>query len=523
MHRLIEHLRRAAQGDERGPTDGELLERFVAVRDEAAFEALVRRHGPLVLGVCRRVLGNADDAEDAFQAAWLVLVRKAAGLRRHGPLAGWLHAVAYRAAREARRAAARRRDRERQAARSEAVGAGSGTELREVLDAELSRLLDAELSRLPEAYRTAVLLCELEGLGYREAARRLGWREGTLAGRLSRARRLLARRLARRGLAPAGGAGAALLPAVARAEVPAGLAASISRAAVLSAAGPTAGAGAVSETIRLLTQGVLRTMWITKVKLGAALLVAVAAAGVGVGLLAGPGSPDRAEAAQASAPGGGKAPPAARPKAGDRGTGKTGAPARPGLVKPAAGRVGPRGQPGAGLQALAKVDFNQTPLSEVLQHFRDTTGMNMVVEPDAARVDMPVNLRLHDVPLRTALRFALRGTDLDYYVEDGVLVITLAQTANERKVRCVYPVGDLVLPLTPDEKRLADNLIQVITGTVEPKSWAVQGGEGAIDYLAASQSLVVTHVAAVQRQIEELLEELRAARAKHKAPERPAS
>src|SRR3954453_23369256 len=124
MRSVIEYLRGAGSPGHGSPPDRELLERFLARRDEAAFAALLRRHAPMVLGVCRRVLGNAHDAEEAFQAEWMVLARKAASVRRRELLANWLHGVAYRAAREARRSAVRRRARERQAARPEAVTSG---------------------------------------------------------------------------------------------------------------------------------------------------------------------------------------------------------------------------------------------------------------------------------------------------------------------------------------------------------------------------------------------------------------
>src|SRR5205085_2258074 len=139
-----------------GQTDGELLAQFLAGRDELAFEALLRRHGPMVLGTCRRILGNADDAEDAFQATFLVLVRKGGTLTARAVLGDWLHGVARRTALNARRACARRRVKEGAMARPEAQG-------EEVQDGALA-LLDEELGRLPQKYRLVLVLCELEGL-----------------------------------------------------------------------------------------------------------------------------------------------------------------------------------------------------------------------------------------------------------------------------------------------------------------------------------------------------------------------
>src|SRR6516225_6874494 len=139
-------------------TDERLLESFVTRRDEAAFEALARRYGPMVLGVCRRVLGNPHDAEDAFQATFLVLVCKAASVRRREPVGSWLYGVAYRTALEAKGRLARRRVRERQVRDMPQPTAEPEEELRELLP-----VLDRELSRLPEYYRAAVVLCDLEG------------------------------------------------------------------------------------------------------------------------------------------------------------------------------------------------------------------------------------------------------------------------------------------------------------------------------------------------------------------------
>ncbi len=192
--------------------DVDLLQRFTAGGDEEAFAELVRRHGPLVLGVCRRILHDAHAAEDAFQATFLLLARRARRLGGEGSLAGWLHAVAWRTARQALRTERRRRRREQAAARAEEV---CGDDL---AWGEVRQRLDAELARLPARYRTPLVLCYLEGLTQPEAARRLGWSEGVLRGRLDRGRAVLRKRLAKWGL-PA----APLLVPAARASVPAAL------------------------------------------------------------------------------------------------------------------------------------------------------------------------------------------------------------------------------------------------------------------------------------------------------------
>lgn len=184
-------VRLAVPGD---PPDQVLLDRFVADRDAAAFAALVGRYGPMVLGVCRRVLGNTPDADDAFQATFLVLVRRATDVRHQDRLAGWLYGVAYRTASEARRLRARRHRRE--------VLTGAVPDIadeRATPDGELARTVERELAALPEHYRTAIAVCDLDGRSRSEAAALLGIPEGTLSSRLNTGRKRLAERLTRLG------------------------------------------------------------------------------------------------------------------------------------------------------------------------------------------------------------------------------------------------------------------------------------------------------------------------------------
>jgi RNA polymerase sigma factor (sigma-70 family) len=267
---LLRQLRRAALLlDGGGLTDGQLLECFIGQRDELAFEALVRRHGPMVLGVCRRVLRNPEDAEDAFQATFLVLVRKATSIGQRELLGNWLYGVAYRTALDARAATTRRRARERQVSPMPEPEAGDEADVWR----DLRPLLDQELNRLPDKYRVLVVLCDLEGRTRREAARYLGIPEGTLSGRLTTARRLLAKRLAHHGLALSGGAlMAALSPSAASACVPLPLVTSTVQAATAVAAGQAA-AGVVSAKVAALAEGVLKAMFVTKLKISVLLLV----------------------------------------------------------------------------------------------------------------------------------------------------------------------------------------------------------------------------------------------------------
>jgi RNA polymerase sigma-70 factor (ECF subfamily) len=237
-----------------------LLERFVARRDEPAFEAIVRRHGPMVLGVCRRILCDHHDAEDAFQATFLVLARRAKSVRPAEMLPNWLYGVARRTALKAHALNARRRSRERQ------VTTMPQPEIIPTVPRDdLSDLIDRELCRLPAKYRVPVILCDLQGLGHREAAVRLGWPVGTVSGRLSRARAMLARRLTRRGLAlPAGTLAAGLWPEAASADVPALLIKRTIEAAIPFAAGPAMAAGAVTGPVASLTKRILGGMLMTK-------------------------------------------------------------------------------------------------------------------------------------------------------------------------------------------------------------------------------------------------------------------
>jgi RNA polymerase sigma factor (sigma-70 family) len=264
LRKVLDHLRHSGGG----LTDGQLLARFLDGREEAAFAALVGRHGPMVLGVCCRVLRHAQDAEDAFQAAFLLLARKAASVARREALGGWLYRVAYRAALAARARAARRRERERQ------VEPMPQPEVAPPQADDWRPLLDRELDALPERHRAALVLCDLEGKTRREAARQLGVSEGTLSSRLARGRRLLASRLARRGVTLSAGALATALAGEATAAVPVSLAVTTVKGAVLVAAGQ-----AVTTPAAHLMREVLGAMLMTKLKVCVAVAVVLLGAG----------------------------------------------------------------------------------------------------------------------------------------------------------------------------------------------------------------------------------------------------
>src|SRR5262245_11913758 len=298
---------------EAGTSDADLLGRFVQKRDESAFELLLWRHAGLVLAVCRQVLRDEQDAEDAFQATFLVLLRKAGAISRRESLPGWLHRVAYRVALRARARAGREKQR-RQASDLDAVAAPAGAG---GLEPDLAELLHAEVSRLPPRYRVPVVCCYLEGRTHEEAARELGWSKGTVAGRLARARALLARRLARRGVT-LGAAGLAV-----DAAAGAGAAAAWGRqvARFLSVVrGLANGTQAAGLPAAALAEGVIDDMFRAKLRWAAAALLSLSVAGLGAGVVAsrqplGPrlGGEAAAERPAEDQPRAGKALPAARP------------------------------------------------------------------------------------------------------------------------------------------------------------------------------------------------------------------
>jgi RNA polymerase sigma factor (sigma-70 family) len=261
-----------------GLTDGRLLGEFVRAGDAAAFEALVRRHGPMVLGVCRRVVRDMHLADDAFQAVWLVLARKAPAVRPREHVGNWLYGVAYHCALKARRSASRWKSREKQVSAMPHPEAPRPP----AVWSDLAPILDDELSRLPAVLRLPVVLCDLEGRPQRDAARQLGVPVTTLVTRLARARRTLAARLSGRGITLSGGALATVLSAHASAAV---VPAPLSSAAVRAAAAVAAGApAAVPAAVQFLSEGVLRMVLVSKLKAATASAVALAGLALGVGL-----------------------------------------------------------------------------------------------------------------------------------------------------------------------------------------------------------------------------------------------
>jgi RNA polymerase sigma factor (sigma-70 family) len=271
---FLERLRKAmAAGTLTSLLDRELVERFLASHEEASFQALLQRHGPMVLRVCRRAVSNEQDIEDAFQATFLVLARDARAIRRKESLASWLHGVAYGIARNAQKASSRRRKYESQAA----AATSSVTLTDEISWKELRSVLDEELVNLPERLRAPLVLCYLEGLTQDEAAVRLAQSKSTFRRNLERGRELLGGRLTRRGVTLSAALFAPLLSeCAAPAAVPSALASSTTAAAATFAAGKAVTA-LVSARALILAQGLVQPMLSAKVKCVCVLLLFTAA------------------------------------------------------------------------------------------------------------------------------------------------------------------------------------------------------------------------------------------------------
>jgi RNA polymerase sigma factor (sigma-70 family) len=276
---VSQYLRRLRTRYRDPSPDHELLQRFVACRDEAAFAVLVERHAAMVLGLCRSILGNHHDAEDIFQAVFLVLARKAGSIRKSEAVGSWLYAVAYRLAHKARTRAGKRRVYEQQAAMPV-----EQTPMDNVTWGELRDVLHEEVSRLPEKYRAAVVLCYWEGRTHEQAGQQLGCARSTIKDRLERAREMLRTRLARRGLAlPAAWFAASLSEGMSSAAVSAVLVQATVRGALLFSMGQLP-MGVVSANVVACAKSALQAMLLSKLKLGLALVLMLGALGGGARL-----------------------------------------------------------------------------------------------------------------------------------------------------------------------------------------------------------------------------------------------
>jgi RNA polymerase sigma factor (sigma-70 family) len=474
-------------------SDAELLERFVANRDGLAFAALVSRHGPMVLAVCQRVLRHRQDAEDAFQATFLVLAQQAGTVKRRGVLGSWLHGVAYRTALSARRRGRARRTREARAASLRVEEPEP-----DGLAPELLTALDRELAALPEVYRAAVVACDLEGLSRAEAATRLGWSAGTLSSRLARARVLLAQHLSRYGLAvPVAGLGAVAGPVA--------VAGTLMEPTVRLGTLVAAGKGAIAAPVAALMEEAMGTLVLTKFKALAMVLVvgcAVAVTGVAGwrGNTVGAADPPKADTPKRTAPNPDKERIAELERE------------RELLLKQLAElqvkllrfeaeaqllKENERAQRAAEL--LAKEAAEREAATRMFPKRVSFPAPKGILPPTGLG---PPAVTGPNVPAPSGtLKPTIGGADLPLFPGGPTLAGPGPQpeAASEAVVR-VYSVGDLAR----DEKQ-GEALAKVIRATVEPKSW---GADVGVEFLPGRNVLVVRQTARIHKQIDELLRQL---------------
>lgn len=426
--RIMPALRKIALAPQRAArSDGELLTAFVSDRDADAFAELVRRHGRMVLGVCRRVTGDATTAEDAFQAVFLVLARRAACVRPREQVGNWLYGVAYRTALKARTVLARRRSREKQVAvmpeRTAPPAAAHWDDIRAAID--------EELAALPDKLRLPVVLCDLEGRPQREVAKHLSVPAATLANRLAAARRALAERLSRRGVVLSGGALAGLLGAHGSAHaVPVALAAGTVKAVEAIAAGTAVSAFASAGAVQL-SEGVIRMMLLSKLKAAAVAVVTALAltTGVGLGLVPAAAASDNPEAGARTA------------------TAPVGAPAAKPVVPPAIPKADDDTSDDATFLRRLTLDVRGTPPTDVETFFfvSDTDDekrakvVELITEDDKQRIEIAKKL---GVPVERVRVVRLKVAGDDKKVSEVVGVVIDAASTKEGKPLAVTLAAD---------------------------------------------------------------------------------
>ncbi len=423
-------------------TDGQLLDCFRDRRDpagEEAFRILVERHGPMVLGLCRNLIRDPHEAEDAFQATFLVLVRKAESIRSRETIGPWLHGVACRVARRARFRSNRRHQREVPVVAEIAV---ADPPISDLQDTELP--IQKEIARLPESFRAPIVLCCLQGLSYDLAARRLGISEPTLRGRLHRARKRLAARLRRRGIGAPLVAGAIESPYVSLPALPSSLVESTVQFASRwsSISGLLVGTGVIPESVAALAQGVIHAMLIQTLKLtGIAALLTVGV--VGSVVLAQQGKVGSREPAPGAV--------VASPQKGAATT-------TPKREQPTPQQLAEKTrQIEMALDEPITMSFaNETPLDDVLKYIKQATttptfpGIPIYVAPlglkEAGKtIHSTIQIDMEHVPLKDSLRMVLQQVGLAYLVKDGFLMIDSRMSIMERRVEVLDEKLDKVL------------------------------------------------------------------------------
>jgi RNA polymerase sigma factor (sigma-70 family) len=439
---VLQHVRSLACRQTAGrESDGSLLRAFAEGQDQSAFTALVKRHGPLVLAVCGRVLHNLHDAEDAFQATFILLARNVSAIRKPESLSSWLHGVAYRTARSAKRAAVRRRRHE-----AEVVAMPRTSPERDLAWHEVQALLDEEVQRLPEIYRAAFILCCLEEKSGAEAAASLDIKEATVRTRVAKARALLREAFARRGVSLAAAlAAAALAEGATRAALPGALVAATVRAAAANPEATVLPAG-----VAALVQGGETMIPLVRKSSTALLLLTLAVAGAGIGLCAypqaGPPPPKESAAQEAKSSAG---------------------PARP---LPAFDRA----DPAKGEVSGRVLDPNGKPLagSRLYLGYVSSRGFGFHRKGWSRRGkdgDLPLGDTVWPLPVRAAsgkdgsFRFSITGADLDVRLMEEQSALPAVIAVAGGKGPCWAPLGkpgaSLTLRLVPDDVPIVGRIL----------------------------------------------------------------
>lgn len=477
IRRAFDRVRDADRGD------GELLARYRTERDQDAFGSLVRRYGPMVLGVCHRVLRDPHAADDAFQATFVVLAKKADAIRPPDRLSPWLYGVAYRTAMKARGRAFRRQQVEQQYA-AEAVNRAAP---RSDEDAGLLAVIDEQLNALPEKYRTPLLLCGVQGLNKAEAAARLGLPEGTVSSRLARAREMLRDRLTRRGVVvPLAALGTLLNADALCAAVPAELAAATAEL--------TTGSVLVSPTVLSLSQEVLSSMTFLKLKLMCAVATAVALSGGGFGLYAihaddkkpvpveKPGAKPNGDKPKPGAPDGEKPKPGVKPD-GDKP--KPGTPdgdkPKPDGDKPKVGKSGGR---------VASVDTKESTITIALKGDSGVVEKMVKVGPDAKVFVDGKEAKLADVP-----KNAFAALQLAAGKEGALPTATEVRVSGNTLSGVIKEVTATELALESEKKPLPFTVTagtQVTVNGKAAKATDLKAGDKVILTLATDERSVLT-------------------------------
>jgi RNA polymerase sigma factor (sigma-70 family) len=458
---LLQVARVFRDGSLVGMSDQEILERFVESRDEMAFEAILTRHGPMVRRVCQQMLFNTHDVDDAVQAVFLALVRKAKTIRIEDSLGPWLYTVAGRVA-----ARARSKRRKRWARESFKAIPPEPSYSSTAGNSEIPGIIHDELGRLPERLRAPLVLCYLKGLTHDVAARQLDCPVGTVRSRLARARDLLHTRITRRGLTLTAAAVAGALESNAAATTSSHLPASLVRSITASAVQmlPRNGMG-LSSSFAMILEGVLNVLPVKK--------VAVLATAISVGTIAfavverttvGQTPPPKSQASQS--------PDGPRPHD------------LPGEQISVLPQLETKKDPyvlaiEAKLNEKVSVHIDKQPLGEAVSYLQNYSGVNIVLDPKALSEEgvtssSPVSLTAEQVPMKSVLKLLLRPLGLTFKIEDEVVLITSPQAVLPQTYPKSYYVGDLVNPkpfgLTP--------LTELIEASVAPGTWMVHDGYG---------------------------------------------